>query len=207
MIEQTINNNFQAEKYSQCKRIVEAMLMASSDPLTIKQLTNLLNTEINISEEQIKNILHEISAEYASKGLELKELASGYRFQICSDLSKWVNKLFTERPPKYSRALLETLSIIIYKQPITKPEIENIRGVSISSSIIKTLLEREWIKTAGYKNIPGKPALYITTQKFLDYFNLKNLKELPELEYVINDDENKTNEQLELNFASEDVNV
>ena len=206
MIEQPINL-----KNKKCKRIIEALLMASNDTLSIKQLTSLLNSEENITEEQVENIIQELINEYSHKGLELKELAGGYRFQICSDLSKWINKLSEEKPPKYSRALLETLAIITYKQPVTRAEIENIRGVSISSGVIKTLLDREWIKTAGHKNVPGKPALYITTKQFLDYFNLKSLKELPELEHINN--ENKINEQLELDFTSdtnlikEDCNV
>jgi segregation and condensation protein B len=188
------------------KRIIEALLMVSHDTLSVKQLTNLLSTEENVTEEQVKNTLQELMTEYSSKGLELKELAGGYRFQICSDLSKWVNKLFEEKPPRYSRALLETLAIITYKQPVTRAEIENIRGVSISSSVIKTLLDREWIKTAGHKNVPGKPALYTTTKEFLNYFNLKSLKELPELEHLINETTNEIdqiNEQLELHFTPE----
>jgi segregation and condensation protein B len=187
-------------KNGKYKRIIEALLMASNDTLSIKQLVNLLSTEEHISEEQVKNIIQELITEYSCKGLELKELAGGYRFQICSDLSTWVNKLFAERPPKYSRALLEILAIITYKQPITRAEIEAIRGVSISSNIIKMLLDREWIKIAGHKNVPGKPALYITTKQFLNYFNLKSLKELPELENINIFSENKINEQLELDF-------
>jgi segregation and condensation protein B len=188
------------KKNGKYKRIIEALLMASNDTLSIKQLVNLLSTEERISEEQVKNIIQELITEYSCKGLELKELAGGYRFQICSDLSNWVNKLFVERPPKYSRALLEILAIITYKQPITRAEIESIRGVSISSSIIKMLLDREWIKIAGYKNVPGKPALYITTKQFLNYFNLKSLKELPKLENINILSKNKINEQLELDF-------
>jgi segregation and condensation protein B len=183
------------------KRIVEALLMASRDTLSIKQIIKLFEDETSITIEQIKNILEELTAEYAGKGIELKELAGGYRFQICSDISPWINKLFEERPPRYSRALLETLAIIAYKQPVTRAEIENIRGVSISASTLKTILDRDWVKIVGYKNVPGKPALYGSTKQFLDYFNLKSLKELPELEQIIN--EKKINEQLELNLIPE----
>lgn len=181
------------------KRVIEGMLMASRDTISIKQLTKLLSSEENISESQIKEIINKLIADYAGRGIELKELASGYRFQICSDLSIWINRLFEEKPPRYSRALLETLAIITYKQPITRAEIEDIRGVTISTNTIKTLLDRKWVKIAGHKNVPGKPALYVTTNEFLDYFNLKNLKELPDLEQIIN--EKKINEQLELDFV------
>lgn len=184
------------------KRIIEAILMASRDTVSIKQITKLLNSEENISENQIKEIINDLSIDYAGRGIELKELAGGYRFQICSDLSIWINRLFEEKPPRYSRALLETLAIITYKQPVTRAEIEDIRGVSISTSTLKTLLDREWIKIAGYKNVPGKPALYVTTNNFLDYFNLKTLKELPDLQQLIN--EKKIEEQLELDFAPSD---
>jgi segregation and condensation protein B len=181
------------------KRIIEAMLMASRDTLSVKQITRLLNNEENITESQVKKIINELITDYAARGIELKELAGGYRFQICNDLSIWINRLFEERPPRYSRALLETLAIITYKQPITRAEIEDIRGVSISTNTIKTLLERKWIKIAGHKNVPGKPVLYGTTNDFLDYFNLKSLKELPDLEQIIS--EKKISEQLELDFA------
>lgn len=201
MEEQAINI-----KNEKNKRIVEALLMVSNEALSIKQLTNLLSTEEKITEKEIGNLIQELIAEYSTRGLELKELAGGYRFQICSDLSKWINKLYAERPPKYSRALLEILAIITYKQPITRAEIEAIRGVAISSNIIKILLDRKWIKTAGHKNVPGKPALYITTLQFLDYFNLKSLRDLPELEKIKIFGEKKVNEQLEIDFNTVDIN-
>lgn len=116
--------------------------------------------------------------------MELVEVASGWRFQVRSDYSKWVNRLFEERPPRYSRALLETLAIIAYRQPITRAEIEEIRGVSISGSIIKTLQEREWIRVVGHRDVPGKPELLATTREFLDYFNIKKLSELPSLSEI-----------------------
>lgn len=201
MEEQAINI-----KNEKNKRIVEALLMASNETLSIKQLTNLLSTEEKITEKETGNLIQELITEYSTRGLELKELAGGYRFQICGDLSKWINKLYAERPPKYSRALLEILAIITYKQPITRAEIEAIRGVAISSNIIKILLDRKWIKIAGHKNVPGKPALYITTLQFLDYFNLKSLRDLPELEKIKIFGEKKVNEQLEIDFNTADIN-
>jgi len=162
----------------QIKRIIEGALMASEQPLSIDDFVKLLkdeNTEIN----GLQNILNELSNDYAGRGIELKQVASGYRFQVCTDLSKWISKLWEEKPIRYSRALLEILSLIAYRQPITRAEIEDIRGVSVSTNIIRTLMEREWIRIAGHKDVPGKPALYVTTSKFLDYFNLQSIKELP----------------------------
>lgn len=187
------------ERYIYNKRIIEALLMVSRETLSIKQIIKLLANEENVNENYIQKIIDELIIDYANRGIELKELAGGYRFQICSDLSIWINRLFEERPPRYSRALLETLAIITYKQPITRAEVEAIRGVSISKNIIKILLDRKWIKIAGHKNVPGKPALYVTTSEFLDYFNLKSLKELPDLKEIT--DKNKINEQLELDLV------
>ena len=126
-------------------------------------------------------VIEVIIEEYRSRPIELKQVASGYRFQIKTDLSRWVSRLFEEKPPKYSRALLETLAIITYRQPVTRADIEDIRGVSVSSSIIQTLLEREWIRVVGHKEAPGRPGLYGTTKQFLDYFNVTSLSELPAL--------------------------
>ena len=131
--------------------------------------------------QQIKDALESLEEDYADRGIELKKVASGYRLQAKSDVANWVNKLWTERSPRYTRALLETLAIIAYRQPITRGEIESIRGVSVSSNVIKTLLEREWVKVAGHRDVPGRPAVYASTRHFLDYFNLNSLSELPSL--------------------------
>jgi segregation and condensation protein B len=131
--------------------------------------------------DDIRSAMNELTEDYKDRSIEIKQVASGYRIQVKEDYSEWVSRLWTERPSRYSRALLETLSLMAYRQPITRGEIEDIRGVSVSTTIIKTLLEREWIKVVGYRDIPGKPGMYGTTKKFLDYFNLKSLDELPTL--------------------------
>jgi segregation and condensation protein B len=130
----------------------------------------------------IQDAIDAIIADYQPRGIELAKIASGYRFQVRSDLSRWVSRLFEEKPPKYSKALMETLAIIAYRQPVTRGDIEDIRGVSVSTNMIQTLLEREWIRILGHKEVPGRPALYGTTKQFLDYFNLSTLNELPTLQ-------------------------
>lgn len=167
------------------KRIIEGLLLASSDPVSIDYLHKLLSgNEIILTKSEIRGVLDSLATDYASQGraLELKEVAGGYRAQVRQDLAGWVNKLWEEKPPRYSRALLETLAIIAYKQPITRAEIEKVRGVSVSSNIIKTLLEHGWIKIVGYKEVPGRPAIHATTTQFLDHFNLRSLEELPAVE-------------------------
>lgn len=134
--------------------------------------------------DEIKAAVEDIAAEYQSRPIELKQVASGYRFQVRQELSRWIQRLFEEKPPKYSRALLETLAIIAYRQPVTRGDIEDIRGVGVSSSIIQTLLEREWIRVVAHKEVPGRPGLYGTTKQFLDYFNIKSLSELPTLAQI-----------------------
>jgi segregation and condensation protein B len=165
----------------QIKNIIEAALMVSERPLTLERLMTLFKPlEIDGSlYEQITQALAELRQEYTGRGIELKEVASGFRFQARAELSPWLNQLWEERSPRYSRALLETLAIIAYRQPITRGEIEALRGVSVSSPIIRTLLEREWIRIAGHREVPGRPAVYVTTPQFLDHFNLKSLAELP----------------------------
>lgn len=164
----------------QIKRIIEGALMAAGGkPLAIDYLIQLLGEENKLENKELKDIINELSEDYKERGIELQEVASGYRFQVCTDLSPWVSKLWEEKPPRYSRALLETLSLIAYRQPITRAEIEDVRGVSVSTNIIRTLMEHEWIRIAGHKDVPGRPALFVTTNKFLDYFNLKSIKDLP----------------------------
>lgn len=164
------------------KKTIEAALMVAGRPLTINQLLDLFeNDEDAPQRSDLRAALTELQTDYSDRGVELKEVASGFRFQVRSDYARWVNRLFDERAPRYSRALLETLAIIAYRQPITRGEIEDIRGVSINTNIIKTLQEREWIKVVGHRDVPGKPELLATTKQFLDYFNLKQLSELPSL--------------------------
>jgi len=164
---------------NQIKRIVEAALLAAAQPLSLAQLSALFGENEAVSHEELARALEELSADCAERGVELNEVASGFRYQVRQDVHPWVARLWTERQTKYSRALLETLALIAYRQPITRGEIEQIRGVAVSTNIVKTLEEREWVRVVGYRDVPGKPALFGTTRNFLDYFNLKSLDELP----------------------------
>ncbi|MCX7087293.1 MAG: SMC-Scp complex subunit ScpB [Methylococcales bacterium] len=166
------------------KRIVEALLFASDKPLSLKQLQAVFSELEQPSIQTLEYAIADIIQNYSDRPVELKAVASGYRFQVREEMSPWVARLFEEKPPRYSRALLETLSIIAYRQPVTRGEIEDIRGVVVSSSIIRTLLEREWIKVVAHKEAPGRPALYATTHSFLDYFNLSSLVQLPTLKEI-----------------------
>lgn len=161
--------------------IIEAALMIAGRPMPIIALQNLFAEAESPTKEEIKEALDKIGERHQDSGIELKHVASGYRLQARAELSEWLAKLYEERPPKYSRAFLETLAIIAYKQPITRAEIEEIRGVTVSTNIMKTLQEREWIRVVGFKDTPGKPAIYGTTKVFLDEFNLKKLSDLPTL--------------------------
>ena len=161
--------------------IIEGALLAAGEPLTKKQLAQLFDELDRPSTADITAALGEVAERCDGRGFELAEVASGFRFQVRQSLSAWVSKLWVERPVRYSRALLETLSLIAYRQPITRGEIEDIRGVAVSSNIMKSLLEREWVKVVGHRDVPGKPAMYATTREFLDYFNLKSLDQLPPL--------------------------
>ena len=163
------------------KQIIECAMLAAGEPLSLERLQQLFAEESRPELAEIREVLDQIGVDCEPRGLTLKEVASGYCLQIQPQLQSWISRLWEKRPPRYSRALLETLALIAYRQPITRAGIEDIRSVSISSSIFKTLMEREWIRVAGHKDVPGKPALYATTQQFLDYFNLKNLDELPSL--------------------------
>jgi segregation and condensation protein B len=174
---------------SQIKRIVEAALLASAQPLSVPQLMALFVEPELPSHEELGRALEELAADCADRGVELKEVASGFRYQVRQEVHTWVARLWTERQTKYSRALLETLSLIAYRQPITRGEIEQIRGVAVSSNIVKTLEEREWVRVVGYRDVPGKPELFGTTRHFLDYFNLKSLDELPPLAEIRDVDE------------------
>ena len=163
------------------QHIIEGALMAAGKPLSVAQLMALFEEHEQPEKELVLAVLDDIESECRGRGFQLKEVASGYRFQVIADVAPWVSRLWEEKPQKYSRALLETLSLIAYRQPITRGDIEDIRGVAVSSNIIKTLLEREWIRVVGHKDVPGRPAMYATTRQFLDYFSLGNLDELPTL--------------------------
>ena len=172
-------------KQEQLKNIIEAALMVSEKPVSVNQLSALFEKETERPEKaDIKIAIEQIMQDYEGRGIELKEVSSGYRVQVNGEYADWINHLFDDRPPRYSRALLETLAIIAYRQPVTRAEIEEIRGVSVSSNIIRTLQERNWIRVVGQRDIPGKPELLATTKEFLDYFNLKKLSELPSLSEI-----------------------
>ncbi len=169
-------------QYDQLKSVIEGLLFAAGKPMSLDQLARLL-PEVQ-DKAQLREALEQLRQDYAERGVELVEVGSGYRFQVRQCYSHWVGRLWEEKPPRYSRATLETLALIAYRQPITRGEIEEIRGVSVSSNIIKSLLEREWIRVIGHRDIPGRPALYATTRQFLDYFNLSSLEQLPPLSEI-----------------------
>jgi segregation and condensation protein B len=163
------------------KHIIEATLLAAGRPVTTPQLIELFDERERPTPEQLTAALELLAAEYAPRGIELVEVASGWRIQVRPRTGEIVSRLWQERPSRYSRALLETLALVAYRQPITRSEIEEIRGVSISSTIMRTLQERNWIRTVGHREVPGRPELLGTTREFLDYFGLKSLEQLPTL--------------------------
>jgi segregation and condensation protein B len=164
------------------KPVLEALFAAADRPLSVSQIFELFGGDVDQPDkDDIRKAIHEIAEQFEDSGLELKQVASGYRLQVKPAYESWVARLWDQKPPRYSRALMETLALIAYRQPITRGEIEDIRGVSVSTNIIKTLQEREWVKPLGHKDAPGKPTLYGTTRSFLDYFNIKSLNELPTL--------------------------
>ncbi|MGD9298580.1 MAG: SMC-Scp complex subunit ScpB, partial [Thiohalocapsa sp.] len=155
--------------------------MAAGAPLTTEQILSLYPEERRPARDEIRTAVDELSADYRERGIELVEVAGGWRIQVRRAVAPWVARLWEEKPPRYSRALLETLALIAYRQPITRGEIEDIRGVAVSTQIVKTLTEREWIRIVGHRDVPGRPALYATTRRFLDYFGLRSLNDLPPL--------------------------
>ncbi|MGH8553713.1 MAG: SMC-Scp complex subunit ScpB [Methylococcales bacterium] len=166
------------------KGVIEAVLFSAERPLSLIELQNCFPETSRPDKSQIRAVLSEIAEDYRTRAVELTEVSSGFRFQVRREYSTWVVRLLEEKPPRYSRAVLETLAIIAYRQPATRGQIEEIRGVAVSSTIIRTLLDRGWIRIVGYKEVPGRPALYATTREFLDYFNLKNLSDLPPLSEI-----------------------
>lgn len=169
------------------KQIVEAALMAADAPLSVDQLQKLFahgELDSDAGRAQIRDTLKSLEAEAEGRGYELKRVASGYRYQVRQELSEWISRLWEERPPRYTRALLETLALIAYRQPVTRGDIEQVRGVSVSQNIMRTLQERGWIRVVGQREVPGRPSLYGTTRQFLDYFDLKSLDQLPPLDEI-----------------------
>ena len=166
--------------------IIEALLFSSSRPLSEKEILSAFDLRSPPTSNEIKEALKSIEEKYSENSIELVKVASGYRLRIRQEYSSWVAKLWEAKPQKYSRALLETLALIAYKQPVTRGEIEEVRGVSVSSQIIRTLLDRSWIKVVGHRDVPGRPALFSTTKDFLDDLNLSKLSDLPELPEIQN---------------------
>ncbi|MDE0841253.1 MAG: SMC-Scp complex subunit ScpB [Porticoccaceae bacterium] len=163
------------------KKIVEGALLAAAKPLEIQQLEKLFADDERPPRDQLLAAIDDIQTDCRDRGYELVQVASGFRFQICHELAPWINRLWEEKPKRYSRAMLETLALIVYRQPLTRGDIELVRGVAVSSDIIRVLQEREWITVVGHRDVPGRPALYATTKQFLNYFNIKNLQQLPAL--------------------------
>ena len=163
------------------KHIVEAALLASGKPLSIDRLLTLFLDDEQPDRKAIRDVLESLQQEYEGRGIEVREVSTGWRIQVRKEYAHWVSRLWEEKPGRYSRALLETLSLIAYRQPITRGEIEDVRGVAVSTNIVKTLLERDWVRVVGHRDVPGRPSLYATTREFLDYFGLKSLDELPTL--------------------------
>ncbi len=174
----------------QLKKIVEGLLLASNEPLSVKRIAEVFADQEVFGDaekpdaEEIQAAIEEIAADCRDHGFELKEVATGWRYQVRQEFALWVGRLWEEKPVRYSRAILETLALIAYREPITGGDIEEIRGVAVSTAIIKTLMERQWVRIVGHRDVPGRPALYATTRQFLDYFNLKSLDELPSLSEI-----------------------
>ena len=183
----------------QLARILEGAMLSFNKPLSEAQMENLFFEDERPTKQDIRAALALLKTQCEGRGVELNEVASGWRYQVCQDVSPWVSRLWDERPQRYSRALLETLALVAYRQPITRGEIEEIRGVAVSSHIMKTLLEREWVKVIGHRDVPGRPAMYATTRQFLDYFNMQSLNQLPSLAEIR--DLEKINRELDLNDA------
>jgi segregation and condensation protein B len=189
-------------KRTSLKSILEAVLLAAGEPLNLAALAAVFAEEERPSDTDLCKALEQLADDYAERGIELKEVASGFRIQAREEVNTWVTRLWEERPQRYSRALLETLALIAYRQPITRGDIEEVRGVSVRSNIIRTLQEREWIRVVGHRDVPGKPALFGTTKAFLDYFNLASLDDLPSLAEI--KDMDSIEPELEFETADDD---
>lgn len=165
----------------QLKYIVEAALLAAGRPLDLNELQSLFGDDDPPAKDDIRAAISDLQADYAERGIAVQEVASGFRVQVRTSMSSWLARLWEERAPRYSRALMETLAIIAYRQPVTRGDVEDIRGVGVTTNIMRSLLERNWIRVVGFRDVPGKPAIYGTTKEFLDYFGLKKLDDLPPL--------------------------
>lgn len=172
------------ENLRKIQAITEAALLAAGKPLSVDQLRELFEEEERPARQVMEHVLVLLEQSCQGRGFELRKVASGYRLQVREEYARWVGRLFEEKPQRYSRALLETLALVAYRQPITRGEIEDIRGVTVSSNIVRTLLEREWVRVVGHRDVPGRPAMYATTRQFLDYFNLEGLDQLPPLSEI-----------------------
>lgn len=178
------------------KRVLEGAILASDGPLDRDAMLLLFDENERPGKKGLNEILALLAEDYANRGIELREVSSGFRFQVRKEMGPWVSRLWQEKPPRYSRAILETLALIAYRQPITRGEIEEIRGVAVNTQIVRTLLERNWVRVVGHRDVPGRPAMYATTRQFLDYFDLKSLEDLPPLSEIR--DLDKINEELQL---------
>jgi segregation and condensation protein B len=186
---------------SYVRNVIEAALLAAGAPLPVAELTRLFDDSARPSAQQVRAALAALAAEYSGRGIELKETASGFRIQVRRELAAEISRLWPERAPRYSRALLETLALIAYRQPITRAEIEAVRGVAVNPNIIRTVIERNWVRVVGHRDVPGHPELLGTTREFLDYFSLKSLDELPPLAEV----QAMADINLQLGLAGEDA--
>ena len=185
---------------SQIKNIVEALLLSSGEPLSADRIHKIINTKESCTKAEVLEAIDSLKIDYENKEIEISRVASGFRIQAKASINDFLNIIYAEKTPRYSRALMETLSIIAYKQPVTRGDIESIRGVSVSSSIMRTLTDRNWIKIVGYRDVPGKPAMFSTTNEFLDYFGLEKLSELPDLPDI------KEPQNLSLDLETETTN-
>ncbi len=185
---------------SQIKNIVEALLLSSGEPLSADRIHKIINSKESCTKAEVLEAIDSLKIDYENKEIEISRVASGFRIQAKASINDFLNIIYAEKKPKYSRALMETLSSIAYKQPVTRGDIESIRGVSVSSSIMRTLTDRNWIKIVGYRDVPGKPAMFSTTNEFLDYFGLEKLSELPDLPDI------KEPQNLSLDLEAETTN-
>ncbi len=185
---------------SQIKNIVEALLLSSGEPLSADRIHKIITSKESCTKAEILEAIDSLKIDYENKEIEISRVASGFRIQAKASINDFLNIIYAEKTPRYSRALMETLSIIAYKQPVTRGDIESIRGVSVSSSIMRTLTDRNWIKIVGYRDVPGKPAMFSTTNEFLDYFGLEKLSELPDLPDI------KEPQNLSLDLETETTN-
>ena len=185
---------------SQIKNIVEALLLSSGEPLSADRIHKIINSKESCTKAEVLEAIDSLKIDYENKEIEISRVASGFRIQAKASINDFLNIIYAEKTPRYSRALMETLSIIAYKQPVTRGDIESIRGVSVSSSIMRTLTDRNWIKIVGYRDVPGKPAMFSTTNEFLDYFGLEKLTELPDLPDI------KEPQNLSLDLEAETTN-